>query len=679
MFPQVFSGPLIVLAISGLVHLQSVPTTSQNDSSSSRPTSGILIVGGNGGTSSVETIHLGTTSTDQGELNGDDVVIQDYPLTIADAVGGWLDNRAVICGGFCRLKKMYYNDCYSMDPLVGNWSQFEAMPEARAGAAVVVIGKKLFITGGETEPFLITKSTVVWNGSTWESGPDLPMPLTEHCAVQLDEKTTLIAGGRQQNNNDPLLSRRSWIYDWASEKWTEVGPMNWPRIDHSCAIVADDNGIEVGAIGGTSSLNAQLTSPELQKMETFDLKSNTWSLKNQPLPVIQERVIWGSTLSNLDGKLILIGGQDLSDRRLKSMFEYSRHFGFKWVSTTMSTRRSGHVAIVMGEPSPPTNEGQKANLATLPDFILVGGGQSDSVPLAEILSFRPSTKMNDNDAEITNFPTQLLGATGQEFQGKATVCGGLDLDQKMLSSKCFHWDNSRQEWVSLSNLALGRKGAASIVFEGKLWVLGGESQFQIEHTTEILGEDGLWSYGPDLPFGLSDLCAVVVDSKSFMVIGGTQREVESNSLQSRHVWLYNASSPSSPWEELAPLQVKRMNHACGTFMADGRNKRVIVAGGDNRDRTTLSNVRHPEWFDFEAQEWVLSQQTIGGSHDLGLIGADMVESDGRLFLLGGTDLMGRVFRNIYEYQEEFGFHDVEAISMAHGRYDFVALSRPKTS
>lgn len=93
-------------------------------------------------------------------------------------------------------------------------------------------------------------------------------------------------------------------------------------------------------------------------------------------------------------------------------------------------------------------------------------------------------------------------------------------------------------------------------------------------------------------------CFLRFENKNAIFDTGTQREVESNSLQSRHVWLYNASSPRSPWMELAPLQVKRMNHACGTFMVDGK-KRVIVAGGDNRDRTSISNVRHPEWFDFE--------------------------------------------------------------------------------
>lgn len=58
-----------------------------------------------------------------------------------------------------------------------------------------MIGKKLFITGGQTEPFLMTKTTVVWDGDTWDQGPDLPISLTDHCAVQLDDRTTLIAGG----------------------------------------------------------------------------------------------------------------------------------------------------------------------------------------------------------------------------------------------------------------------------------------------------------------------------------------------------------------------------------------------------------------------------------------------------------------------------------------------------
>ena len=61
------------------------------------------------------------------------------------------------------------------------------------------------------------------------------MALSDHCAVQLDEDRTLICGGLQYNSEDPMKSRHTWIYNWKSKSWVEVGPLEYPRISHSCS------------------------------------------------------------------------------------------------------------------------------------------------------------------------------------------------------------------------------------------------------------------------------------------------------------------------------------------------------------------------------------------------------------------------------------------------------------
>lgn len=59
-------------------------------------------------------------------------------------------------------------------------------------------------------------------------------------------------------------------------------------------------------------------------------------------------------------------------------------------------------------------------------------------------------------------------------------------------------------------------------------------------------------------------------------------------------------------------------------------------------------------------------------HEQGCFGHEMVNLDSRLFLLGGTDLNGKVYSTVYQYDQQFGFFDTK-VTLQSPRYNFVAI------
>ena len=76
-----------------------------------------------------------------------------------------------------------------------------------SGAASVILPgtnetgrERIWVTGGESSSFVyeITSEIFTRNESgvgNWETGPELPIALSDHCLVQIDEHRTLLSGG----------------------------------------------------------------------------------------------------------------------------------------------------------------------------------------------------------------------------------------------------------------------------------------------------------------------------------------------------------------------------------------------------------------------------------------------------------------------------------------------------
>jgi hypothetical protein len=63
----------------------------------------------------------------------------------------------------------------------------------------VLLGNgSLWVLGGDVSPSILTDTTEILSSvaaAAFAMGPRLPTRMAQHCAVQIDEHTTLIAGG----------------------------------------------------------------------------------------------------------------------------------------------------------------------------------------------------------------------------------------------------------------------------------------------------------------------------------------------------------------------------------------------------------------------------------------------------------------------------------------------------
>jgi len=133
-------------------------------------------------------------------------LVEKYPIDIREAVGEWFNQKVIVCGGKARNGKPT-KQCFQMDFSEGTWQPLpHEMQLAREGAAAVVINDQLWISGGRNEGLLNTSEILNANGE-WMSGPELPLALADHCLVSLDNDTLLLAGGEQEDLNDPLAHR----------------------------------------------------------------------------------------------------------------------------------------------------------------------------------------------------------------------------------------------------------------------------------------------------------------------------------------------------------------------------------------------------------------------------------------------------------------------------------------
>jgi non-specific serine/threonine protein kinase len=127
--------------------------------------------------------------------------------------------------------------------------------------AATAAGGNLYVMGGFNAVGLSLSSTYVFDGSSWHSGPQLPLPLDHPSAASLDGHV-YIAGGHS-NGRD---SARAFRLD--TDHWTELAPMHFARGGH--ALIALDG--KLYAAGGNT------VRANVPQVETYDPAGNAWSV-----------------------------------------------------------------------------------------------------------------------------------------------------------------------------------------------------------------------------------------------------------------------------------------------------------------------------------------------------------------------------------------------------------------
>jgi Kelch motif. len=82
----------------------------------------------------------------------------------------------------------------------------------------------------------LKNSSEVFNEAieAWVPGPVLPNQLYDHCMVQINSTHTAVIGG--YSTMERILAE-TWIYNWASQTWSQQPDMKVPRDDHYCALL----------------------------------------------------------------------------------------------------------------------------------------------------------------------------------------------------------------------------------------------------------------------------------------------------------------------------------------------------------------------------------------------------------------------------------------------------------
>ena len=191
----------------------------------------------------------------------------DHSKKITGSTGGFLHHDFVTCSGDVSGEGTT-NKCYHL----GSEAPFATMITERKWAASIVLDEKLWILGGYDENNNKLSSTeFIFSDGRNEEGPPMPIALTKHAIVKINDTTSLLVGG--YTGSSLSVSSRTWYYDG---KW-HVGPdLKKARQSHSVGIVRDSVTDQVYLVVAGGSPNGYT----LNDVEILSVTGTAWESGN---------------------------------------------------------------------------------------------------------------------------------------------------------------------------------------------------------------------------------------------------------------------------------------------------------------------------------------------------------------------------------------------------------------
>jgi len=207
------------------------------------------------------------------------------------------------------------------------------LPAAVEETAAAATDTQLYVIGGFDAVGNSLRSVYVFNGTSWSSGPRLPIGL-DHASAATFDGHVYVAGGHSFGRD----SARVFRLDGA--RWTEVAAMRHPRGGHALIALAG----RLYVIGGNTSLG------QVPAAEVYDPATNRWS-DLPPLPLPRNHVSGFA----FQGKACVAGGRSPNTSRVDCFDPSSR----AWIRLAnlpnptsgagAATFESGQVVVMGGE------------------------------------------------------------------------------------------------------------------------------------------------------------------------------------------------------------------------------------------------------------------------------------------------------------------------------------------
>ncbi len=203
-----------------------------------------------------------------------------------------------------------------------------ALPRLLHTATLLDDGRVLVAGGFNTTSELYNPETKTWSATGNTLGSH-----RGHTATKLQDGRVLIAGG----GVCPLTSATAEVYVPALGRWRPAGILNTQRYHHSAVLLPNGKVLVAGGRTGEHD-SATLASAEL-----YDPATNTWSYTGG---LNTARAFHTMTLLP-NGKVLVTGGSDASDRLISSAELYDPATG-KWTAAAaMGTGRASHTATLL--------------------------------------------------------------------------------------------------------------------------------------------------------------------------------------------------------------------------------------------------------------------------------------------------------------------------------------------
>ena len=212
----------------------------------------------------------------------------DYPKVIGVAVGSFIDEAPLVCGGHTDGSTI--DECYSYSFEGDSWTRRADLMEPRGRSVSTLLSNQTFyVLGGYGSDTTQNTSEALMDGQ-WHPGPNLPQNMYDHCVVQIDSNNVFMAGGSG--------SKSAYILDMETRNWIILDDMSVERRAPGCGLV---NNKDVVFAGGYVSGSDDLTSVEIFNLDEMSWRTGPFEL---PLPLsFPMSVQYGLTF-------VLVGGEN---------------------------------------------------------------------------------------------------------------------------------------------------------------------------------------------------------------------------------------------------------------------------------------------------------------------------------------------------------------------------------
>lgn len=262
-----------------------------------------------------------------------------------------------------------YNDVWELDVAGSTWKKIEAtgdIPPARWGHSASLIGKKIFVFGGEivggksNSMHVFDIESKKWSTPANISGAT-PNPRSYHAVTSADNKIYLFGGDGGDNS--------MYVFDTTTSVWSKLATSGYPpqsRKKHSIALFGRD----LLVFGGVDLNNMQY----LSDMFVLNLDSLAWTQQQMKGPIADAR--GGHTSCVINGKFFVWGGnsQKAYFNELHYVDPTDNYLWFKKKGMgAVPAARTGHSAALLGDK-----------------WLIFGGNINDKTPTNDTAIMTPS-------------------------------------------------------------------------------------------------------------------------------------------------------------------------------------------------------------------------------------------------------------------------------------------------